>query len=468
MNGAVTGRRLVVTDWRKAQMERRHLLASIAFVALMILSMVGTELLFPFAISASGSGGDAVRQGFVVGVCALLVFSQVEFQGSRPPMAMPISFWVVLAYGLVSVSWSIAPLISVRRLILTGLVMWTVVRAVGDLGAVRTLNLLRWVLVAAVIADFAAVYLTPYGVHGASLGDADTVAGDWRGIFLHKNVAGPVLAITILLFLFDRKSVPWPACIAVIAITAAFLYKTNSKTSMLVLPPAIVVGCVMLFYDPRRRFIVWSIVLAALAAFAVALVKSETLANLLNDPQAFTGRGRIWHILLQYASENPWFGTGYGAFWQIGPASPVYRFDNGWVSRSVSHGHNGYLDLVVTVGVPGMVLAVGVLLLWPAFQLLSAWQINRQRRALLTAILVYCALHNLSESTLFGGIVPLEVLLVVTVVLIHYLSAQSEGWHKDLRLRLANNWKRGRVGRFAPSRLPAMGRRRPEANLLRE
>ncbi|MFC0205086.1 O-antigen ligase family protein [Novosphingobium soli] len=442
MNRAATGaQRLFLIERRKAEMENRRLLVSIGLVMLFLLSVVGTNLFFTSAIGTNATGGDAFRQIGIIAACVLLVIAQVEYPGTRPPMAIPISLAIVLGYCVLSLSWSLAPLISARRLILFGLTVWIVVRAVGDLGAVRTFNILRWTLVLLLLANFVAVYTTPLAVHSSSLGETGTTAGDWRGVFTHKNSAGPVLAITIMLFLFDRKAVPWLLCIPVILLSAYFLYKSNSKTSMLVLPPAILVGCAMLYYDPRQRFLVWAAILGALAAAAAAMLYSPTVAQIIDDPQAFTGRGRIWHVLLLYVRENPWFGAGYGAFWQIGPASPVYRLDNSWVAHNTGHGHNGYLDLIVTLGIPGMVLTVLVMLFWPTAKLLSAWQIGRQRRALLAAIIFYCALHNLSESSLLGS-TPVQILLLIAVVLTHHLAAQSEGWHRDLRLRIEDRWKR--------------------------
>jgi O-antigen ligase len=462
MNRIVALATLVETDRRQSEMARRHLLASIALVGLLVLSMVGTNLLIPIEIGASDTGGDTLRQILVLGVCALLAFAHIEYPGTRPPMAMPVTFWLVLSYCALSLLWAVDPMIALRRLVLTGLGLWIVVRAVGDLGAVRALNLLRWTLVALIAISYFAVYFTSIGIHGAELGDPETVAGSWRGVFSHKNNAGPVVAITILLFLFDRRTMPWLVCLPVLVLSGFFLYKTGSKTSMLVLPAAIVVGVATSFYNPRYRSVVGAILLAVLFGLVLTLFYSAKVAQILDDPGAFTGRGRIWQILLQYTQENLWRGAGFGSFWQIGPASPVYRYDNSWVSRYVSEGHNGYLDLVATIGLPGMLLVIASLLLWPAFKLLSARQIGRNRRAILAAIMAYCIMHNLTESTLMGRIASVHVILVLVVVLIHHLAAQSDGWHQDVRHRLVQNWNMGRARLLSPaSRRPAMGRASP-------
>ena len=307
-------RRLMLEDRRHAEMAKRRLLAMVAFFILM-LTTAGTTLFLNPAAGGDSAGGDTVRQLGILGAAALLLIGQIDFEGTRPPMAMPLTFCLLLAYCLVSISWSLAPMISLRRLISFGLIAWVVVRVVGDLGAIRTLNLVRWVLVGLILASFLAVLLSPLAVHSAALGETDTTAGDWRGVFNHKNVAGPVIAMTILLFVFDRRHLSWLLCIPVILMSGFFLYKTHSKTSMLILPPAILVGFLMQYYDPRQRLVVWAGALTAFCATIWFLMSSPSVARMLDDPLAFTGRGRIWHVRIAYARQNPWFRTGYAAFW---------------------------------------------------------------------------------------------------------------------------------------------------------
>ena len=87
------------------------------------------------------------------------------------------------------------------------------------------------------------------------------------------------------------------------------------------------------------------------------VVYSDALAVLLSDPGALSGRAQIWPLLISYSQQHPWTGAGFGSFWQIGDNSPIWELTDGWVAEIASHGHNGYLDLIVTIGYPGMLLA---------------------------------------------------------------------------------------------------------------
>jgi exopolysaccharide production protein ExoQ len=73
--------------------------------------------------------------------------------------------------------------------------------------------------------------------------------------------------------------------------------------------------------------------------------------------ETLTGRGEIWLTLMTYVEQNPIFGAGFGSFWNIGSASPIFGLTTTWVS-TLTQGHNGYIDLAVTIGIPGVVLCV--------------------------------------------------------------------------------------------------------------
>jgi hypothetical protein len=69
--------------------------------------------------------------------------------------------------------------------------------------------------------------------------------------------------------------------------------------------------------------------------------------------------------------------------------------------------------------------------------LLYSHGISRPRRALLASLLVFSAVHNLSESTLFDRASIVHIFFMIAVILIHRLSSQSLGQHHALRDRLA-------------------------------
>jgi O-antigen ligase len=71
--------------------------------------------------------------------------------------------------------------------------------------------------------------------------------------------------------------------------------------------------------------------------------------------------------------------------------------------NAVSHGHNGYLQLMVTTGSVGLLLAFAGLIVAP---LVSFWKIDPSRlplKSLLFALYTFLVLHNVMESDFLEG-----------------------------------------------------------------
>jgi O-antigen ligase len=293
------------------------------------------------------------------------------------------------------------------------------------------------------IVNYLMVFLTPYGIHSEVFGEESSVVGDWRGIIPHKNVAGAACAFTVLFFTFDNRQFPRIVSALVIAAATIFLYYTHSSTSELSLVLALATGFAIRPYDASHRFAV-GICLAMVVGLALQIlfVNLTALSDFVNDPGALTGRGAIWPLLFEYAREHLWTGAGFSSFWQIGPDSPIWTLTSGWVAVYAAHGHNGFLDLLVTIGLPGLVLAIVVMIVWPLLRLLLSQSIGKPRRSLLVAIIIFCAGHNLAESTLLNTASLVEVFLLIAIAITYRESDASPGAHHALRGRMTRLLRR--------------------------
>jgi O-antigen ligase len=325
---------------------------------------------------------------------------------------------LMLAWCWISSTWAVDFSIAIRRLTLTTITFWTLFLCVEHAGYERTIRMMRWLLLITLVIDYMNVMVSPLAIETASDAAEQAIAGSWRGIQAQKNFAGAVCAILILLYLFGpKKSAALSHTVfkwGVIAAAAYFLHRTNSKTSMGVLAISILLGMVYSAFGSRNRL--WLIPLlgsATLLAGILAVQNSQTLY----DPAAFTGRSQIWLVVLHYIREHLWLGSGFGTFWNIGSISPVYHYTHSWVAK-VASGHNGYLDLVAQIGLPGFVLTMIAMVLQPVRILLSNTAIPSQRGALLVAIFFFCIGHNFTESTILTTSVILELILVIVLALI--------------------------------------------------
>ena len=253
-------------------------------------------------------------------------------------------------------------------------------------------------------------------------------------------------ALTILLFLFDNKQFPKIASALVIVAAANFLYFSNSRTSQVLLIPAILLGFAIRPYSANHRTAlgVFLLIVAAIAAQILSM-NSAALAEIVNDPGTLTGRGSIWPLLIEYAREHPWTGAGFGSFWLIGDKSPIWTLTTGWVAVYAPHGHNGYLDLLVTIGIPGLILGLIALAIWPLLRLLLSLSIPKPRRSLLLTLIAFCLGHNLTESSLLNGAALVEVFLIVAIAITYRESNASAGAHHRLRTRLTRILRRRQV-----------------------
>jgi O-antigen ligase len=421
---------------------RRYIVANFCFSVFLALVLVGTSPLREWAFSGSVGQGDSLNQALhVVVFLGLLIGSGAP--SKRELLCVPLGIALLLAYCLVSVSWAIAPVISLRRITLTAMVVWVTFRQVNDLGPERTLRLIRYALLILLVINFLTVLLSPYGVHTEMFGEETSVVGDWRGIIPHKNIAGAACALTILLFVFDNRQFPRLISALVVAAAATFLYYTHSSTSQIAVVLALVAGIGIRPYDANHRvaLLIVLLIVAGLVA-QVLFTNMAALTDFLSDPGTLTGRGAIWPLLLEYASDHLWTGAGFSSFWQIGEDSPILTLTNGWVAIYAAHGHNGYLDLLVTIGLPGLLLAIVALIFWPLLRLLLSLSISKPRRSLLLAIIIFCAGHNLAESSLLNAASMTEVFLLIAVAITYRQSDASAGAHHALRSRMARLLRR--------------------------
>lgn len=387
-----------------------------AMFALLVLMSLG-----PYASSdtmPSEGGGSIVRQLSYGIVFTVTVITARVIQYPRNLLAIPLGLLLTLGWCWLSMTWTIDPNTAVRRATLTTLVIWTAFISVQQLGYQRTVGTMRGVLLLVLIANYCAVVGWPaFGIHQtAQVGDPELV-GNWRGILMQKNFAGAICAFTLIVYAFDARGIRPVLRWAVIAATAYFLYMTSSKTSIRLTVLVFGAGYLYSMYNPRYLLqMLCGTMMLSIALMAVGLSYWEDMLAPLGRQDALTGRGGIWSVLLAYAKDHWLLGAGYGSFWNIGLRGPIYQYANDWVT-GVGNGHNGYLDLLVQIGVPGLALAVVTMIAWPILKLLTG-ATRRPRGAMLMAFMLFCAGHNMTESSLLDRDSIVQVFLVLTIALI--------------------------------------------------
>ncbi len=176
---------------------------------------------------------------------------------------------------------------------------------------------------------------------------------------------------------------------------------TRSKSSLGLLPVALAAGA--LYRIAARNILDRTIAAVGAALFVLAFgvvvaLEWQVIAGVLEDPQHFTGRAAIWSAEFAFIRDHPLVGSGFGTFGNTGVRSPIYQYVGaGWVSQ-IGEGHNGYLEMLVTLGGIGFAIGMAGLLVQPFLQFWRAGRGRPNLDALLFTLFTFDVLHNFMES----------------------------------------------------------------------
>jgi len=221
-------------------------------------------------------------------------------------------------------------------------------------------------LAAAVLIVLAACYLgvfllPQYAIHHATDFLEPEHAGEWRGVFPHKNNAGAAMVLFVFIGFYVARMRSFALGTAIVVLAGIFLAFTASKTAIGVLPIALILSGII--GRSRSAALGIAIVVTTLVIFelcSVGTVIFEPMQKLMQAimPDAtFTGRTEIWQLAVRAVAQRPFTGYGFSTFW--GTPEVVYGFgDRPTWANAATDAHNAYLNLAVTIGIPGMLLVV--------------------------------------------------------------------------------------------------------------
>ncbi|MEB3283552.1 MAG: O-antigen ligase family protein [Lyngbya sp.] len=185
----------------------------------------------------------------------------------------------------------------------------------------------------------------------------------WMGVTGHPNIIAPILAINIVLWTAHAIAYPKDRKIALVMIIFSLYVRqqTNSSTSIVVLFLLMCLLMVLLFFkhlnykQALTGFILFLVVAIGLTIF-VSSNFEYVIVDVLGKDITLTGRVPVWNLVLEKAvSQRPLLGYGYYGFWQKwrGEDDPSRYMitENGFRPR---HGHQGFLDLAVDLGLIGL------------------------------------------------------------------------------------------------------------------
>ncbi|MGN7771838.1 O-antigen ligase family protein [Phyllobacterium sp. 22552] len=399
-----------------------RLVASLLAGLILCVLLVSFRPFQPASTAIAGGGGDLVNQLGFGALGGVSILAMIVLADPRRLLSLASPLWIVM-FGFVFLSTLVAvdPGAAQRAVIFT---------IIGVLCVVAVLALppdMDGFSLALIIAATAVLVLSYVGLvvvpdlakHTAGEIESEH-AGLWRGIFAHKNVAGPVMASFAFagIYLIRRDWRKSGAAILVFALV--FVAHTGSKTSTALVPMVILLVMVPGLFG--LRILTALLIVAALAGFfcfTIGTLFFPPLHDLLVQMGAdatFTGRTSIWQFGLEKLSETPWRGYGLESFWEaavVRQAENPYYLD--WDVRGIVHAHNGYLDIAIAMGVPALICAMVVLVVLPLVDYVRT--LRKRENIFLSDFLMMCLTFSLMnaflESFFFRRADPVWLIVVM-------------------------------------------------------
>ena len=335
---------------------------------------MGAFVSLPLVLSG-GSLRDQIRDPYntiaiAVSAASIGVFVLPQLRRLGFLAATNVFSVLFLLFILMSAIWSVNPDLTLRRG--AGYVLTIVIAGylAVRFGRDDSMRVLSWGFAVAALGSLLFVAAFPrYGIM-----ESLDLSGDWRGVFPHKNVLGPVMAVAVFAELYllvigsGRPRWRW----ALLSVYLGLVVLSHSATAWFLTVFYLTGTCVYLLWRRSR-------LTGVLATLVVLLIMSTVLLVLWDDPQrmlgligkdtTLTGRTTLWNVVVEFIRERPLGGWGYRAMWNLDDPTTTLadKLTGGW---GVTSSHNAFLEITLQLGLVGFTLMTGVIVtaLWRGFR----------------------------------------------------------------------------------------------------
>lgn len=312
------------------------------------------------------------------------------------------------------------PVTSAKRLVLAaimtvlGLLVVALPATPRALAAILTLS-----AGAVLVLSYGGVLLVPdLAVHQPTDVAEPALAGDWRGVFAHKNDAAGVLSLFVFQGLFAaRRGFP-VAGWAVVAAAGLFMLFAGGKSALALVVVTLAVSRLWVMLParwPRGVLAFLPVAVLNLAGVGSVLLPAVgALVHALPGDSTFTGRVDIWAFAIGKMPGSLLFGHGFEGFWNT--EATRYANTSTWVG-SAWHAHNSYVDVVLSGGLPGLALLL-LAFAWQPMRDLNAATRRGADPALLMLFMrtwLFCLYESAFETILFHRDDPLWLFFLSSV-----------------------------------------------------
>jgi len=379
-------------------------------------------------IAAGRTAATYICFGSLAAIAILL--SASEDAPAFRTLLTPVNFCFI-GWMFLNIVLSESPGVSLQRFVLTASV--TSLAVMLPLLPPTQIDFNRCLGIAALLVlalCYLGIFLAPgLSIHSAKDVAEPFLAGDWRGSFAHKNIASPVMTILVYLGIYLTAAGALLVGPAITIFAGIFLGFTGGKTATALCLVIYVLAHIVSAIDRLwLKRVICFVPLLGLNLLTVGSVTSEAIARLTSqlpiDP-TFTGRTDVWGFALEAVREKPFAGHGYEAFWD-NVTSRQTASGAEW-AVTAAHSHNSYLDLAVTIGLPGLLLVVIIFVLAPIknFQAIQVASRSLPLARFFLTIWLFGLYYGVTETFLLDRQNPTWFMFALAVAGLHFLARFS-------------------------------------------
>lgn len=406
-------------------------LRSVAFVAAFLLAWISLK---PFAdlgqldLRDLTTGNETLTYAAFGCMAMLTVGIAVAYNLQAVRSLATPSFVLLAAWIVISVALSLDFNTSIRRFVLSSSVIAVALSLFllpkSETELVRGLAISSLILL---VVCYLGVLLIPnLSIHLATDVQEPHLAGDWRGVFGHKNYAAALMAMLLFIGIYVVRSGLLLSGLTIVVLAAFFLICSGGKSALsLWIFVLVLSGAVSVVRSPWIRSTICLLPLAILNSLSLGSAASDSMAQivrLLPIDATFTGRTDIWVFALSALQKRLLTGYGFSAFW--GSKSITDLPEGMEWAETASHSHNGYLDTALAMGLLGVILLIAVLVVAPIMNVNKARQTGHDGPLLTmcTQIWLFGIYLASMESFFLDRADPTWFTFLVAVFGLHYLA----------------------------------------------
>lgn len=313
--------------------------------------------------------------------------------------------WGLVLMTFASVAWSITPNVSVESLRGEFFPMTAFATYFASRFNIR--QQMRVIAITLAIAAFFSMFYA-LAVPSVGLHVGDKFDGAWKGIYSQKNVLSSVMALTMLVFFIlsianrNRTERLLARCGLLFSIMLIIL--STSLSGLLVFIALLIIVLASRVFRWRGYESVLLLDVVGMIVLGTVTYLSGTWQDIVvsmgKDP-TLSARTLIWEGSMDtLMARSPLVGFGRSAFWVPGNDA---AFEIGALSHRgfvPSHGHNGYVDVLMDLGLVGFGLFVLGLLITFGMALRRAYRATEPEDLWPFAFLTLMMIYNMTESLL--------------------------------------------------------------------